>query len=665
MANDNTVMLGGDAADGIREIADLLADTQATFENAGDILIRFGEAAIDVTEGDLSPLVSMVEKLGGGLDTLAPLIAAVTSAFEAQDIVSTAYTMLDAYYEIETKLIATEQEHSLQTLALNGTLAAKEILVGLLSGKITLATAAQSLWNKVMSANPLGAVITIVVAATAAIGSYCASLQQETEEERMAAEAMAAHRKKTEELRESYVSLQESTTEKTAAELAEIENVEALYTQLESLVDINGKVSEADKGRVDFILGELNEALGTEYELNGNQIEQYQEMKSSIEELILAKQAEIMLAGQEDLYREAIEKRAAAQEQALISKEAVYEQEQIAEEKRQEYLKLQAEKEAALAEGNTLSWSIPLQEKLEESQKAWEAEQELLAEKEAIYNEDKATLELYYNDIAAYESAQTAFLGGQVEEAINILSKQNTGFKTAASVVGETKEEQKRILAEQYADSVKKLEDYAQEYEKGVEGYTKSGLDILIQQANDAKSEAEKVGLNITNGTIDGLESGEWDLKGTIEGMFGNVTKWAKDVLGIKSPSKVFADIAKNTAAGFVQQIRRERTNVKQATEEMMNGAILSPKSLASSLVQRMKGAISSQIQLVTSPAQASAGQTAAALSYAFAGEASFTGGVHHVEIPVQLDGREIARATAEYTDGELEDIRRRKERGG
>lgn len=665
MANDNTMMFSGDAADGIREMKDLLADTQTTIENAGDVLINFGEAAIEVAEGNLSPLVTMVEQLGEGLDTLAPLIAAVTAAFEAQGIVATVNTMMDAYYEIESKLIATEKEHSLQVLALNGTLAAKEVLVGLLSGKITLATAAQWLWNEAIVANPLGAVVTIAVAATAAIGAYCASVQQGTEEERAAAEAMERHRKKTEELRESYIDLQESTAEKTTADLAEIDNVKALYSQLEDLVDINGKVSDANKGRVDFILGELNEALGTEYELNGNQIKQYQEMKDSIENVILAKQAEIMLAGQEDLYREAIEKRAEAQEQALISKEEVYEQEQITEEKRQEYLKLNAEREAAIADGTFAIWSISQSQKVDEAQDALEREEKLLAEKEAVYNEDKAVLELYYNDIATYESAQTAFLGGQVDEAINILSKQNSGFQTATSVVKESKEEQKRILAEQYADCVKKLEAYAQEYEKGVEGYTQSGLDILIQQANDAKTEAEKVGLNITNGTIKGLESGEWNLKDTVTGMFGNVTKWAKDVLGIRSPSKVFAEIAKNTAAGFIQQIQRERTNVKQATEQMMEGTILSPKNLSSSLVQRMKNAVSSQIQLVCAPAQASAAQTTARLAYAYAGDTSQIGISHRVEIPVQLDGREIARATAEYTDGELEDIRRRKERGG
>lgn len=665
MANDNTMMFSGGSADGIREMSDLLAETQAPMENAGDVLISFGETAIEVAEGNLSPLVTMVEQLGEGLDTLAPLIAAVTAAFEAQGIVATVNTMMDAYYEIESKLIATEKEHSLQVLALNGTLAAKEVLVGLLSGKITLATAAQWLWNEAIVANPLGVIVTIAVAATAAIGAYCASVQQGTDEERAAAEAMERHRKKTEELRESYIDLQESTAEKTTADLAEIDNVKALYSQLEDLVDINGKVSDANKGRVDFILGELNEALGTEYELNGNQIKQYQEMKASIEDVILAKQAEIMLAGQEDLYREAIEKRAEAQERALASKEAVYEQEQIVEEKRQEHLELLAEREATNIDGVYVNWSLNQGQRLQEAADALEREEELLAEKEAVYNEDKAVMELYYNDIAAYESAQTAFLGGQVDEAINILSKQNSGFQTATSVVKESKEEQKRILAEQYADCVKKLEAYAQEYEKGVEGYTQSGLDILIQQANDAKAEAEKVGLNITNGTIKGLESGEWNLKDTVTGMFGNVTKWAKDVLGIRSPSKVFAEIAKNTAAGFIQQIQRERTNVKQATEQMMQGTILSPKNLSSSLVQRMKSAVSSQIQLVSAPAQASAAQTTARLAYAYAGETSQIGISHRVEIPVQLDGREIARATAEYTDGELEDIRRRKERGG
>ena len=639
---------------------------KSAIKTVSDILKNLGTVATNLAKTILPPLANAIDFVAENLDILLPILGGVAGAFAAQAIISQITSMMAAHEAIVKTLTAAEQANALQLMTVNGALTAKEVLVGLVTGKITLATAAQWLWNAAMEANPIGIVITAVAALAAGIAVLVTTMQQQTDEERLAAEALEAHKQKTDELRESYSQIKETAEEKASADLTEIENAKALYSQLEDLVDVNGKVSDANKGRVEFILGELNEALGTEYELNENQIEQYQEMKESIEDLILTKQAEVMLSAQEDIYREAINKRMEAQEQALASKEAVYEQEQIAEEKRQEFLELKAEREAAIADGTFQSWSIARSLQVEEAEEAWQQELAIVDEKQAVYDEDKALLESYYQDIAAYESAQTAFLGGEVQKAVNILSKQNSGFKTAASVVDESAEEQKRILANQYADSVKKLEAYAQEYEDGVEGYTQSGLDLLIQQAKDAKAEAEKVGLNITNGTIQGLESGEWDLMGTVKGMFGNVTKWAKDVLGIKSPSRVFAGIAKNTAAGFIQQIQRERANVKKATESMMEGAIPPENSFASSLVQRMKAAVAAQSHRLTMPAASSVAFSAAKLAFASGGpELPTENRAYQLEVPLYLDGREVARATAEYTDAELEEISRRKGRGG
>lgn len=43
MANDNTVLLGGDAADGIREITDLLTNAQTSLDEMAVSAGNFGE----------------------------------------------------------------------------------------------------------------------------------------------------------------------------------------------------------------------------------------------------------------------------------------------------------------------------------------------------------------------------------------------------------------------------------------------------------------------------------------------------------------------------------------------------------------------------------------------------------------------------------------------
>ena len=82
-------------------------------------------------------------------------------------------------------------------------------------------------------------------------------------------------------------------TIKDAGDLAHIENARLLFSELQGLVDANGKVTAANKERAEFIIGVLNEALGLELSMTGNQIKGYQDLKKSVEEAINAKQADV------------------------------------------------------------------------------------------------------------------------------------------------------------------------------------------------------------------------------------------------------------------------------------------------------------------------------------------------------------------------------------
>ena len=73
-----------------------------------------------------------------------------------------------------------------------------------------------------------------------------------------------------------------------------INNIEKLKNELTTLVDENGKVKEAYKDRVSFILKELNNALGTEYTMTGDIINQYKTLQDEIDTLILKKKAQIV-----------------------------------------------------------------------------------------------------------------------------------------------------------------------------------------------------------------------------------------------------------------------------------------------------------------------------------------------------------------------------------
>lgn len=91
-------------------------------------------------------------------------------------------------------------------------------------------------------------------------------------------------------------------------ELAHIDKTKQLRDELKNLVDENGKVKDGYKERVQFILGQLNKTLGTEYKLNGDIISEYKTLQNEIDKTIEKKKAEIKLNVSKAEYEKAVEK---------------------------------------------------------------------------------------------------------------------------------------------------------------------------------------------------------------------------------------------------------------------------------------------------------------------------------------------------------------------
>ena len=113
-----------------------------------------------------------------------------------------------------------------------------------------------------------------------------------------------------------------------SANMAQMENTKLLREELSNLVDENGKVKEGYESRVQFILNQLNNALGTEYTMNDNIIKQYGDMQDNIDELILKKQAQLILEAQEKEAQEAINNKQQAYEDYLATQDKIAEVQQ-------------------------------------------------------------------------------------------------------------------------------------------------------------------------------------------------------------------------------------------------------------------------------------------------------------------------------------------------
>lgn len=151
-----------------------------------------------------------------------------------------------------------------------------------------------------LAISPLGVATLGITAMTAALIYF---ETKETEAQK-AAKEFAEEMKNSKAEMESY---RQKIDENTYSNISHIESVKDLRKELSDLVDENGKVKEGYEGRVSFILNELNSALGTEYKLNKGIIENYQELQKEIDSTIEKKKAEIILQGEEEKYKNAIE----------------------------------------------------------------------------------------------------------------------------------------------------------------------------------------------------------------------------------------------------------------------------------------------------------------------------------------------------------------------
>lgn len=180
------------------------------------------------------------------------------------------------------------------------------------SGKTTSTSKSINSLASVLSflMSPVGIAVAGIAALVAILSSATAEYKKGTEEVKKYTDAI------NNEI-DSRLNMTNSINKDMNARLSEISNVERLKKELNSLVDANGNVNSSYKSRVDFILNELNSALGTEYKRTGDIIDNYKELINTIDDVILKKKAEIVLDADKEKYSEAIKNYTTAQEEYL------------------------------------------------------------------------------------------------------------------------------------------------------------------------------------------------------------------------------------------------------------------------------------------------------------------------------------------------------------
>lgn len=416
-------------------------------KSAGKTAVNVFENLIEVAgtlaDTTLPLLTGALDLVGGNLDVVIPLTASATAAFKTYNAVTKITASTTKTVSAVTKtLTAMEKANALQLVATNGGLTLQQTLIALHNGQITATTALTGLWakaqtalNTVMSANPIGLMVTAIAALVAGMGAlYLMSDKQIkvtaklSDEQKKLCDSID---QSADELENLQTSMQESVQSSTQ----EIDATSALWSELQNLVDANGKVKEGYEARAEYITGELSSALGVEMELVDGVVQGYAEQRDAISELIEMKRAQSALDGMEQSYQEAVQKSTEALNEYLSAqKECEQKSSDLADaQQRLNDLNVQAAEEAKLY-GNT---TIETNEAIKAAQtdvSQLSADYEELSDKTATA---KTSYEGYQTVIQQYEGLSAAIISGDVAAIKDALLSVQADFVRYGEVTDE------------------------------------------------------------------------------------------------------------------------------------------------------------------------------------------------------------------------------------
>lgn len=526
-----------------------------------------------------------------------------------------------------------------------------------LKGAILGTTAAEKALQLVQKATPWGLAATAVVGVVTALTAYAVATDDAmnktdvlTTEER---ELMAA----ANETAQAFRDQQAATAENASGITAQMEHVQSLANELMLLADASGQVEEADRARAEFILNELNEALGTEYTMTDGVIQQYEDLKNNINAVIQAKTVSALLEAHNADYVAAIEaERNALQNLVLAEKDY---KAQLAETQRVEAeaaaarAALNEKTAAAKTEADYRALSSEANRVYQMEQNA-EKERASLAKKEKAYNEAASNYGNYSDTILNYEEAQTAALEGNYERAKELLVKKGGSYDTYSDKVDEATREAVDALYKEAIDAGIAAERIKRNFEKGVDGYTEEmvkeaeeGYEAALEEWANAKIDAENVGKDLGMGLNQGLENKRSSLVAKARNLVKSIIDTMRSEADSHSPSRKMIAFGEDMGEGAAIGVENKTARLDEAAREQVEHLLGTYSEAGDVSGQDVFQTIQSRdaAQQMASY-QATAGSTADRLDRIL--EAIERGQV------IMLDGDQLVGATADRMDSEL-----------
>ena len=535
-----------------------------------------GTAMIEAIKETIPVLNEVFEDLGVRLSDLLIMVGGVVLAFKGFSIVSTVIS-------------------AVKTL--------KTAFVGL---------------NAVLAANPIGMVVTALGLLALAIGAARDASYKAIEPAYELSDAEKAIRDKANEAAEAHQRLTDAYADDAQKIEAETRRTQDLWKELQTLCDENGNVKKGYEERAAFIAQELSEATGLEISLVDGVITKYQELSDAIDEAIKKSQAEALLNANKGVYEDAV----AGAEQAIDDANIAYREYQ--EEKARQDAAL-SERAALLTERAVLTHTDSgvddggeatqrliaintrleeLKEELERPETGYNARVEATAK---AYQEANEEALKYYQDKMDYENASAAFLAGNYEETVGILTNDIRlrweHFAETQKIAAEQKKQMEadvkfygdrvRWMEEQIASGNTQItQDILQNAKEARDGMYKIWQDAVsdsriaggeyteaFRQGIEAggpplskavTTMAEKTAWDLVHGVTKGLEDKASEIYSTARLVMSNTIGAMREVAQIASPSKVTAEFGRFLVEGLSEGIADNQHMAEVAASDAM-----------------------------------------------------------------------------------------------
>lgn len=412
--------------------------------------------------------------------------------------------------------------------------------VGLVTGKISLATAATTAWNSACTflGGPLGILVTAIGAVTVGAVAFAASFDQSKNSLMQTAQAV-------DDAKKSYEEIEQTKAEAIETNMEEANHLESLRQKLDTIVDANGRVKKGYEGTAEYIINTMNEALGTNIEIVDGVIQKYDEASQQMSTYIEKMKAQAVLEAQAEALKQAEE---------LYDKNA---------------------EEIANTNAEIEKYQADLNKRMAELRDQGLSDQEIY--NNGAVTQDRALLEHYQSKKQELEDVQIGIIQDKATYYSNLELMQEGSLESLKKInqseIAEYNDQGERIadtLEEQYAEELLNLESHQKalaatkdearkkEIQADIEA-SKKHLEDLENQLNAEKDTleyglselstlAKEKGMTIPDSVAQGIRDGSYVLPESIKGLqnlitYDDLVQQATDA-GIKIPQYLATGVA-------------------------------------------------------------------------------------------------------------------------